>query len=199
MHEKKIRPHRRAAVSAVTLSIVASAAIGFGATSAWAAGNAGPEAYLQILSEPGAPKDQLPPRGHGGQYFEGTGLRYETSRYLGAIPAAKFWVAVNDRGHICLINILTATGGSSMSCVTTDRFGKSGVSSSVTSIGETGEEGYVEAYLVPDSLRFTGIPPGLTPIANNVVAGDSRGQKDSLTASTLDGRAQLEILLVRAE
>ncbi len=199
MSEGKATPRIRVTISTIALSIVASAAAGFGATSAWATGNAGPDAYLQALSRPGTSIDQLPPNKDGDLYFEGAGLRYESTRYLGATAAARFWVAINEREQICLVNILTATGGASMSCVTAHQFGKSGVSSSVTSVNETGEEGYVEAYLIPDSLSFTEVPEGLSALAGNVITGDSRGHQGPLTASTLDGRAQIEMQLVHPE
>lgn len=186
----------RAAVSATALAIAASGALAFGATSAWAAGIPGPTGLLGVLAAPAGAKDLLPADSDGGRYFEGTGLRYESTRHLGTVANATFWAAIDERDHVCLVEVLTATGDAAMSCVTPERFAKSGVSISVASTRDNVEVDYTEAYLVPDSLRFADLPSGLSMLADNLVAGDSRGRGGPLTASTLDGRAHLEILLV---
>lgn|GEM_PF-4789817 len=186
----------RIVISATALSILATGAVAFGAASAWALGNAGPSAMLRILAAPAREADKLPTDNDGRPYFEGSGLIYESARYLGANRNAIFWVAVNERNHVCLVEILTSTGDSAMSCVTAEQFGTSGVSSSLTSTRDDGEVSYVEAYLVPDSLRFADVVSGLERVTDYLVAGDSRGEHGSLTASTHNGDARLAVHLL---
>lgn len=190
-------------VSAVGLSVLATFGLGFGAASAWGASpaaNAGPGAYLQIMSKPATAEDQLPSEREGVPYLDGAGLRYDTSRYLGSDANAKFWVVTNEQEHICLVNVLEVTGDSSMVCVTPDRFGKQGVAGTVTSFGADGEEtGYTEAYLAPDALHFAEVPGGLTAVSDSLVAGDTREAEGALTFTTGDGRAQLEMQLIHPD
>lgn len=204
-------PRTKIIVSAIALSVVAMFGLGFGATTAWAAspaGNASPNAYLRVLSEPASAEDQLPEEREGVPYGEGMGLRHDTSRYLGSDGNAQYWVVVHEQGRICLVNVLTATGDSSMVCVTRDRFAREGVSGAVTSFGVADEEkGYAEAYLVPDSLRFVAVPEGLNAVSDSLVAGDSRSQtagdsrnqKGTLRAATKDGNAQLQMQLIHPD
>ena len=142
----------------------------------------------------------MPAEAKGVPYAEGAGLLYDTSRYLGTDGNAEYWVVEHEKDRICLVNVLTTTGDSSMVCVTEDQFRSSGVSGAVTSLGVADEEkGYAEGYLVPDSLHFVDVPRGLTAISGNLVAGDSRDQKGTLTSTTGNGKAQLQIQLIHPD
>lgn len=186
-------------VSSVALSVVAMFGVGFAATSAWAASPAAssmPEAYLRVLARAATEVDQLPVERDGVPYADGAGLLYDTSRFLGSTDHAEYWVVANELGHICLVIALTQNGDSSMACVTKDRFGREGVAGAVTSLRDGEERGYAEGYLVPDSLHFASIPGGLGEVSANLVGGDSRGQKGTLTSRTENGDAEMDMQLI---
>lgn len=196
-------PRATVTVSAITLSMTAAAALGFGATSAWGANSltdAAPEAYLQVFSEPASAEDELPAEGEGVPYAEGAGLRYDTSRALGSDATARYWVVESEQSQICLVSMLLTSGDSSMVCVAGEKFAKEGVSGAVASFGASGEErGYTEAYLVPDALRFVTVPDGLGLVTSYLATGDTRGRGGALTSTTTDGQARMNVQLLHPD
>lgn len=181
-----------AGLSAITIALAMSGAFSTGSPK-------DPSAMLGVLSNDQTERDRLPQDTSGTALIPGA--IDTSSRYLGDSGSADLWVALDDQGDICLMQLLKNSQAATSSCAAPQQFATSGLFNAANASGTASNPGeFSEAYLVPDGYRIDPVPEGLRQLAPGLLAGDTRGPADVMVFradGSRGGPAKIEIMRLR--
>lgn len=162
-----------AGLSAITIALAMIGAFSSGSTK-------DPGAMLGVLSKEQSERDSIPMDGSETALIPS--VISASSRYLGDSGSADLWVALDDQGNICLVQLLKKSLSATSSCTEPQRFAKSALYNAVNASGTASiPSEFSEAYLVPDGFHIDSIPEGLNQLSPGLLAGDTRGAAGVMT------------------